>query len=256
MLMLIRIYSQEWLKLVNLGIDLIIFKRYVDDITILMNRVKPGWRFNGDMNCMEFKEEEVEADKLIPDDVRSMRILCEIANTISQLRFTMDCPSLNDNKMVPILDTQLWIEGNRVQYIFYKKSCSSQFTVLKRSAIPDRTKRQTIFQEGIRRCYTTSPTVGDEVRNKIMADYSNMLRLSGYSEKFRVDTVEGVLSRWEVILKEVHEKKRVLHRSTSQIIQHKLQRGTVNNSTWFLKGENTTTMSVPITPASKLRNNL
>ena len=89
-----------------------------------------------------------------------------------------------------------------------------------------------------------------------MADYSNMLRLSGYSEKFRADTVEGVLSRWEVILKEVQEKKRVLHRSTDQILQHKSLKGTVNNSTWFLKGENTTTMSVPITPSSTLRNRL
>ena len=127
---------------------------------------------------------------------------------------------------------------------------------MKRSAIPDRTKKNTIFQEAIRRLYTTSLSVDGEVRKGIMADFSNMLRLSGYSQKFREDTLNGVISRWKQIITEVNEKKRQLHRSTKEIKRQKLLKGSVDNCTWFLKVEITTTMSVPITPASSLRNKL
>ena len=97
-------------KMKRMGLTIILYKRYVDDITILMNRIMPGWDYNQDLDCMEYNEDRVEADKMIPDDERTMRILCKVANSISELRFTMDCPSLNGTKMVPILDTQFWIE--------------------------------------------------------------------------------------------------------------------------------------------------
>ena len=89
-----------------------------------------------------------------------------------------------------------------------------------------------------------------------MTDYANMLRWSGYSEKFRRDTVKGIMDRWETVVSDVNENKRSLHRSTEDITIQKEQRGTSNNSTWFLKRDITTTMTVPITPSSSLRNKI
>ena len=107
----------------------------------------------------EFHPDTVDSDSEISDDQRTMDVLCAIANSISELRFTMDCPSRNQNGKVPILDMEFWVEDDKVLYTFYKKSCASPFTILKRSAIDERTKRNYIFQEGKRRLSNTSLSV-------------------------------------------------------------------------------------------------
>ena len=113
----------------------------------------------------------------------------------------------------PILDMQFWIEDKIVMYSFYKKACASPFTIMKRSAIGESTKRTSIFQEGIRRLTNTSLKVPKETIVNIMAEYSNMLRLSGYSEQFRYNTENGVMTRWNTVLDDVSKGNRVLHKT-------------------------------------------
>ena len=231
-------------KIKKLGIDVIIYKRYVDDITLVLNRITPGWRINKSGDKMIFNKDLVEADMLVEDDIRTMNILLEIANSISELKFTMDCPNLNPNKTVPILDLQFWVENNVIMYKFYKKPMASPFTVLKRSAISDRCKRVTLFQEGIRRLQNTSLNVPQSTIRDIMSEYSNTLRISGYSERFRSNTINGVMERWKTVTKEVEDGKRVLHRSQEQIQEQKSRKDGRTPATWFLKGEFSTTLSL------------
>ena len=244
-------------RLRRLGIDIIIYRRYVDDITIVMNRITPGWYYDVKNAKMMFDVTRISSDELISDDHRTMMILCTIANTISELKFTSDCPSQNLSKMVPILDIKFCVaSNNKIKYSFYKKDCASPFTVLKRSAIPDSVKRQTIFQEGIRRLLNTSIDASKEEINLILSEFSNMLRISGYSEAFRSNTISGIMKRWDVVLSEVKDKKRSLHRCQEEIRDAKSSKGGRTASTWFLKGTTTATLNVPITPASQLKSNI
>ena len=244
-------------KLKKLGIVTIIYRRYVDDITVVMSRIMPGWKYNAKSDKMEFHSDQVQSDSEIPDDRRTMEILCQVANSISELRFTYDCPSLNPSGTVPILDMQFWIgDNNEILYKFYKKKCSSPYVVLKRSAIPDSTKRTTLFQEAIRRLSNTSPNLQPGVRNEILSEFMNMLRVSGYSERFRSDLLNGVLKRWEQVMSEVKNGTRMLHRSQELIRSKKLLKSGRTASTWFLKNETTATVSVPITPSSNLKSTL
>ena len=77
--------------------------RLVDDITLLPTVVKPGMRVVD--NEMVFVEEKVEEDARVSDDLRTMRIIQSVANTIDEnIQVTFDVESTNTDKMVPILD--------------------------------------------------------------------------------------------------------------------------------------------------------
>ena len=127
---------------------------------------------------------------------------------------------------------------------------------LKRSAIPESTKRTTNFQEGMRRLTRTSLEVDWSTKQKDLSDYSLMLKLSGYSSNYRKNTLAGILKRWDSVLTEINTGKRQFHRNREQIALQKLAKGGNNSSNWFLKGTVTTTLAVPITVNSELKSNI
>lgn len=75
----------------------------------------------------------------------------------SDIKFTVDPLSSNDNGRIPVLDLTIWVSEGCIEYSFYKKRVSSIFTILKRSAVTMKTTLDTIFQEALRRLYNVSP---------------------------------------------------------------------------------------------------
>ena len=84
--------------------------------------------------------------------------------------------------------------------VSYKKKMASPFVIMKTSAISSSIKRSTLFQEGIRRLSNTSIDLAPDVYTRIMTEYSNSLRISGYSEKYRKDILNGIMKRWSEVL--------------------------------------------------------
>ena len=83
-----------------------------------------------------------------------------------------------------------------------------------------------------------------------------MLKLSGYSQNYRKNTLTGILKRWDTVKNEIESGNRQFHRNREQIALQKASRGGNNAANWFLKGTVTTTLSVPITANSALKNNI
>ena len=52
---------------------------------------------------------------------------------------------------MPVLDLNVSVEDNVIMYTFYKKDVTSKYTILKRSALSDSTKRESCFMEALRR---------------------------------------------------------------------------------------------------------
>ena len=76
-------------------------------------------------------EEFISSDLLIPKDQRTAKIVLEIANSISEsTKLTMDCPSMNNNNFMPILDVQVKVTNNTIEYRFYKKEVSNHLVML------------------------------------------------------------------------------------------------------------------------------
>ena len=68
-----------------------------------------------------------------------------------------------------------------VLHSFYKKQVASKYTILKRSALSYNIKKSTLLQEALRRLGAISKHLPKSETVTIMNNYSNMLRVSGYS---------------------------------------------------------------------------
>ena len=102
------------------------------------------------------------------------------------------------------------------------------------------TKRSTIFQEAIRRLRNVSPELSWWEAVPHMDTFSNMLRLSGYSQPHRRNVIKGAIERMIEIRNNVKSGKwKSQYRNRIEISKAKLAKGGNSASTWFLKGDAT-----------------
>ena len=109
------------------------------------------------------------------------------------IKLTGDCPSLNASKMMPALDVQLWVEGGRVKYQHFRKSMANNMVMMKSSAQPDKTKRTSLTQEGIRILRNTSLELPWHVAAGHLSHLSSRMRASGYEEQFRLEVIKSAV---------------------------------------------------------------
>ena len=179
-------------------------------------------------------EEEIEGDKTIPADIRTSDIIVEIANTISPfIDLTVDSPSRNISGWMPILDLQMKVEADQIIYKFYKKSVSNKLTMMERSAMPTQIKRNSLVQEGIRRLRNTKRDLPWSVKSEILSEYSFSLMLSGYSEKFRLDTIQAAVKGYERQCQEADTGGAPLHRPRSWNQSERRKKKLLTKTSWY-----------------------
>ena len=107
-------YMVDWdqkflLKMKSVGLNLIIYLRFKDDITIDTKGLERGTRFiEGKLVIDEDKRRE---DMEKSDEKVTMEVICSIANSIDEMmKFTVDSPENHENEMLPILDVQVKIK--------------------------------------------------------------------------------------------------------------------------------------------------
>ena len=223
-------------RLQQLGIRVELYVRYVDDITIILMGIRPGWYWEDD----QLKYDVHHPSKDLPTDQRTMEILVAIANTIDKnLSFTVDFPSKHSSGRVPILDVEVWVENHNVRHSFYKKKMASHKTIMDRSAVPAQTKRNALFQEGIRRVTAMDSRITTEERTSILATFMDSLRASGYSQQYRAQILSGVLERAKQMRLEG-----LKYRNRQEIERAKAGRKNGWINTWFLKGSYTSVFQV------------
>ena len=129
---------------------------------------------------------------------------------------------------------------------------SSPFQIHFRSAIANRTKRDTLLQEAIRILRSSGPDANHLERKFILSKFMNSLRISGYDQVYRYHTLRGILN-----LEQKHEKDnkqgiRIRYRSRIDILIAKQNKIGKFPATWFLRGSNQNTLKVQATPDSNL----
>ena len=242
-------------KCATLNVNIALYKRFVDDIDEVLHEITEGWFYDIASDKMVFDLEHPYSD--LKGDQRTLSILCDIANQINQnIQFTFECPSLFENEKLPILDLFVWIDNCQVKHSFYKKPISSNYTILKRSAISNSIKRNAIFQEGLRRVKNCSDGINDIHITNILTDFSNMLRISGYGEQYRFNVINGVIQRSKALLNELKQNGKPLHRNRNEIVECKRGKTGQFVNTWFLRGDMTSVIKVQGTPNSLLAQNV
>ena len=146
-------------KLKNLNIDTVLYQRYIDDLNMALSCLPPAMRFRE--NKLVLVPEMVELDRGVAGDVRTARIMKEIANAVmpNVVQMEEDSPSAHSNGRLPILDMEFWVEDNFILHQFYKKPMATRKVTLARSALSSAQKRSILVQEGLRRLanYTPKP---------------------------------------------------------------------------------------------------
>ena len=121
-------------KLRNIGIEVYMYRRYIDDINTCVDVIEPRARWNG----TELTYDETECDngsEVEEDDKRTFKILRQIGNSIhSSIELETDVPSNHEDKKLPILDLKMWIEstrdgGSRIVHEFYIKDVASKLLI-------------------------------------------------------------------------------------------------------------------------------
>ena len=103
-------------KLKKLGISVKMYKRYVDDIVVIMKAINPGWSYDAAKDRMIFKDDQIRQDK--PPDQRTLELLKIIANTLDRnIQMETDSPSANSDGRLPVLDLGLWVDNDNKESI-------------------------------------------------------------------------------------------------------------------------------------------
>ena len=198
-------------KVEDNGLKLRVYKRYVDDINVIMNAPSSGLRFVDGKVIQDEHVAELEQD--VEADRRCMLLVQSIGNSIhSSIELEVDYPSRHGDGKLPILDLKVWLEKknrvvdsalerevrevNVVLHEFYYKDVSSRSVVNVRSALPWNCKRTILTQEVLRILLNCSRELSWET---VVAHVNHMmlrLQYSGYDKKFRTEVVRSALSAY------------------------------------------------------------
>jgi hypothetical protein len=258
-----RVYMLGWdkdfiHKVKALGLSLLLYARYVDDITLVCRNIHQCWSYDPINNRMVYNNTTVESG--ITDEQHTFNVLQAIANSIHpQIQLTLDIPGNHTDGRMPVLDLKIWVHKDSlglhtIHHTFYKKPVSSPYTILNTSAMSMAVKRETHFQEALRRMKNVDPAQPWEEKARHLSEWTNMLRISGYGPKYRFRILSGAITRHLQLLEDVKEKKiPSLYRTRAEMIRAKETKGGGSTAaTWFLKGGVTGTLEVTSTPKSAL----
>ena len=243
-------FDNEFILLVRTaGINITLYKRFVDDDNILTKAVPVGSKW-----CPVNKKLVVDSSNRVPENIppdeRSALVIKAIANSITpMLSWTTDVPSANISGKMPVLDLACWCtetEGGTVlNYEFYSKPMANPVCLPANSAISKNTKFNTYRQETFRVLTNTAVHLPWPVKAGHLTDLSRRMQLSGYTEGFRVKVINDGLKSYLKCLENTVSANTPLHRPRDFP-----RRPRKNKNNWF-KGPNSVFNSVLYVPATK-----
>ena len=195
-----------------------------------------------------------EDDTRLPDQ-RTAEVVRDLANTIlpNMLELEEDYPSKHQTQRLPILDLEVWIEGDQICHTFYQKAVANKKVVMARSALSASMKRSILVQEGIRRLKNTSPDLPwahklDHLNGFMLAMYR-----SGHQQPFRTIVAKRVIAKYQSTLSNHQQENPNMYRSKQERKEQIVMAGgRPDKSDWYKKLGKEVTVTVPATVDSKL----
>ena len=89
--------------------------------------------------------------------------------------------------------------------------------IMFRLAVSMRTKRDTLFQEGLRRLRHMDAKCMEEEIKGVMTEFSYSVMVSGYPDWTRLDIIKCLMERREIVKQEIRDITRVRFRSRREI---------------------------------------
>ena len=92
---------------------------------------------------------------------------------------------------MPLLDTQVWVEGGRVLYEHYRKPVANPLLMLEMSAMPAKMKRTALAMEVVRIRRNMHPGLPWERTVVHLDDFAQRMRASGYNEDYQLQVIKS-----------------------------------------------------------------
>ena len=227
-------------KIVDDGISLKMYSRYVDDIDIATKGINPGSEEN---------------------DKSTMERLQTIANSIHpSIRVTIDYPSNHPNKRLPVLDIEQWLDIVSVNGIrkpqllhsHYMKEMTNRTVISKHSALSNRTKTNILVADLVRIMRNVSPLVDKKERTSHVQYFVKRMQLSGYNTHERLKVYQLARNRFGKIVEDDRNGKVPMYRSKFWNREERDACKADKKHNWYKNGGYETVFFVEATPKSEL----
>ena len=226
---------------------------YVDDTGVAVEELEPGCRFIKEEGKVRVIEEEVEGDRRMPGDLRTAKVLADVANSIfDYIQFTVDCPSNHASGWMPLLATQVRVAAdNTIDYKFFEKEIASKYVMMRNSAMSARVKMNCLTQEVIRRLRNTRESLDwNEFKAPILTKFCKKMARSGYPESYRAEVIKSGVVGYERQLEASRSGEKPLFRPRDWKQEERRRRKLVRKTSWYRPAD--CVGFYPPTPAGEL----
>ena len=96
----------------------------MDDVVVFLKQINPGWVFDNVSGKLIYNPDHEYSN--MEADLHTMSILRDIVNhQDTDIQMTIDVPSLHSNRRLPVLDLEVFLIENQINFSFYKKPISN-----------------------------------------------------------------------------------------------------------------------------------
>ena len=264
-------------------IRLKMYKRYVDDINVVMKVEKDDNKGNTETETTVKKIIEDESDekeenqrkeimienkesnteernnRKIEKDAEIMERMKKLGDDIHpSIKLTFDCPSKNQDRKLPILDVKMWVEKEQngkstIMHEFYQKDMSSKHVVHSRSGMSTQQKRTILTQEALRILQRCSENLNEKITKEHLSEFSRKMQFSGYEQKFREEVLRSALTAYERMREKDEKGEKPIYRDRQWKRKERKQEKREKKRTWHKKDGSETVVFIPATPNSELK---
>ena len=239
-------------RLYENNIILLVYKRYVDDINFIIDKLK---------QIIENRNEE-ERHK---EDIEIMDKIRQIANGIHRsIEVETDTPAMHDDKKQPILDLKVWQETrkqpdgsptSKVLHEFYHKEIANKAVTQANSAMSMQAKRHILTAEMLRVMLRCSPLLEWNTTAKHASEMNKRMQYSGYNHQFRKQITHSALNKYKQIVEKDKTGESPMYRNKDWKRNERIKKKQQSKTKWFKKGKTKymSTIFVPATPNSTLQ---
>ena len=139
---------------------------------------------------------------------------------------------------MPMLDTQLRVDhtkyGECVRHTFYQKPCSSKLVLMNASAMPVKTKIQTLSNDIVRRMRNTDRSATTKERADLVTDLMVRMARSGYPPTVRNQVARAGLQGYYTMVRSEREGRRPVNRTRDPALDaERTERKLTAPTEWF-----------------------
>ena len=244
-------------KLGDMGIQPMLYERYVDDIDSGMEATAEGATYtNGGLQVTEEKKKE---DEGVPADKRTFDFVKEVGNSIHQsIQLETDVPSNYEDNKLPILDLKVWMgeveteDGikRKIMHEHYIKDIANKYVIERDSAMSLQSKRRILTQMCLRVMLNNSKYLSQEEKREKVNFFMRRMQASGYEKKFRYEVLRSAINAYE---KMDGDMDRPLYRGKEMNTAQRRKERKKEKNAWFKRGGCESVLFVQATPKSELK---